>query len=111
MISGNQFGYGIQILNGSSGNEILGNYIGTDATGLHALGNFFGIFLEDAPFTSIGGTTPGAGNVISGNTIDGIFAEENFSTGARPRQLADPGKLDRHRCHRRSRLLATAQTA
>ena len=34
LISGNDFGEGLEILNGSTANQVLGNYIGTDATGL-----------------------------------------------------------------------------
>jgi hypothetical protein len=49
---------------------VQGNYIGTDATGTHALGNgHSGFFLED-PLSKpdqIGGTAPGAGNLISAN--------------------------------------------
>jgi hypothetical protein len=79
VISGNQFGYGVEIFNDSTGNAILGDYIGTDATGLGALGNFYGILLIDAPSTSIGGSTPGAGNLLSGNIISGVFTTENFN--------------------------------
>ena len=53
IISGN-YGPGIGISNGSSGNEIYGNYIGTDATGLNALGNEIGIELSAAPNTQVG---------------------------------------------------------
>jgi hypothetical protein len=81
VISGNIFGFGIQIFNGSTGNLVQGNYIGTDATGLHALGNFFGIFLEDAPFTTIGGTAAGAGNVISASSLFGINSQGGFTGG------------------------------
>jgi len=81
VISGNQSGYGIQIFSDSTGNQVLGDYIGVDATGRNALANFFGIYLIDAPSTSIGGSSAGAGNVLSGNTIDGVFASENFGTG------------------------------
>jgi hypothetical protein len=84
LISGNNFGFGIEIFNDSSSNRILGNYIGVDATGVKALGNFYGVFMIDAPNTSIGGAAAGQGNVISGNSIDGIFATQNFSTGQGP---------------------------
>lgn len=48
---------------------IQGNYIGTDATGTHALsGNAIGISVQEKNHL-IGGTTPGAGNVISGNRV------------------------------------------
>jgi hypothetical protein len=74
VISANFFG-GIEIFNGSTGNLVQGNYIGTDAAGLAPLGNFEGILLEGAPRTTIGGTAAGAGNVISGNLLEGIDIE------------------------------------
>jgi hypothetical protein len=54
-------------ISGAAG-TIQGNYIGTDATGMAALGNSTGIILTTTN-TVIGGTTPGAGNLISGNDI------------------------------------------
>jgi hypothetical protein len=56
-----------------AGNILQGNLIGTDATGTHALGNASGVLLVDGTGdNTIGGTTPGAGNVISGNTDWGL---------------------------------------
>jgi CSLREA domain-containing protein len=65
----NDFGEGIRL--GANGNTIQGNYIGTDPTGLVADGNFYGIFVT-ASGNQIGGTGAGQGNVISGNTNDGV---------------------------------------
>ena len=63
----------------ASGNVVLGNLIGTDPTGTRALGNLYdGIFVDGAPNNTIGGGSPGARNVISGNASVGI-------------QLAGPG--------------------
>ncbi|HUF54338.1 MAG TPA: hypothetical protein VMR52_11280 [Dehalococcoidia bacterium] len=60
-----------------SGNGIVvqGNYIGTDVTGSAAIGNARGIYNE-AIGTLIGGTLPGAGNLISGNTNVGVTVTE-----------------------------------
>jgi len=71
LISGN--GTGISI-NGAaaSANVVQGNLIGTTATGSAALGNRWGMFIVDAPNTTIGGTTEAARNVISGNSQYGI---------------------------------------
>ena len=81
VISGN-LDDGIQISNGSHGNTVLGNYIGTDAAGDAALGNeSIGIRIEDVADITIGGTEPGAGNVISGNDSDGIFITGTLATG------------------------------
>jgi hypothetical protein len=51
---------------------IQGNYIGTDITGTLDRGTATGVSVGSAPGTRIGGTEPGAGNLISGNGI-GIF--------------------------------------
>jgi CSLREA domain-containing protein len=67
-------------LQGVRGNLVLGNYVGTDAVGTAALGNAtYGVFLSaGATGNTVGGTDPGARNVISGNGTSGIG-------------LADPG--------------------
>ncbi len=51
--------------------RVEGNFIGTDITGTHALGNHSSgiVIYEGASGTSIGGTAPGSRNVISGNTL------------------------------------------
>jgi hypothetical protein len=50
------------------GNAVLGNYIGTDASGTQALGNSQSVdVLQGAYGNTIGGTTPGAGNIIAFN--------------------------------------------
>jgi titin len=63
-----------------SGNVIQGNYIGVTATGDADLGNqregiVFSTSSGDAPHRDnlVGGTAPGAGNVISGNGFDGVL--------------------------------------
>jgi parallel beta-helix repeat protein len=67
--------------------HIQGNLIGTDATGMIALGNQFGIFITqygDATGDVIGGVEPGARNLISGNSTDlrldcnGVVVQGNF---------------------------------
>lgn len=58
---------------GAAGNIVQGNKIGTDITGEAAIPNFFeGVILANAPDNSIGGTSAGAGNLISGNDAAGI---------------------------------------
>lgn len=53
--------------------KIEGNFIGTDATGREDLGNgTSGVLLIDARNTTVGGTTPDARNLISGNASDGV---------------------------------------
>ncbi|MFP6658937.1 MAG: hypothetical protein VB853_12210, partial [Pirellulales bacterium] len=72
VISGNE-GDGIRITGKKSANNtIAGNLIGTNAAGDAAIGNKQGIRLESVNNT-IGGDASGAGNVISGNSINGII--------------------------------------
>ena len=57
----------------SNGNVIQGNFIGTNFDGTAAIGNkFSGIIFNGASNNTIGGTQPGARNVISGNQSNGI---------------------------------------
>ena len=66
----------------AAGNVISGNYIGTSVTGLKSLGNVFnGLEISAAPGNIIGGTNPGAGNVISGNGESGIYLLTSGATG------------------------------
>jgi CSLREA domain-containing protein len=68
-------------------NFVMGNYIGTDVTGTVALGNQWdGILIDGSGYNVIGGTTSGAGNVISANHLSGVamaggFAKENAVQG------------------------------
>ena len=82
IISGNA-GAGVT-LNLSFNNPALtlkGNYIGTDATGTLKLGNMYGVSIGGA--ATIGGTEPGAGNVISGNDQAGVFLGSGITNGAK----------------------------
>jgi len=66
-------GKGLQLRYGGTGTLIQGNRIGTTPDGTAALGNLEGIVVWiDASDTTIGGTTPAARNVVSGNQRDGI---------------------------------------
>jgi parallel beta-helix repeat protein len=69
-ISGN--GGGVELI-GATGDTVQGNLIGTNAAGTSALGNNLGVGVDytSGPNT-IGGTSSGSGNVISGNTGTGI---------------------------------------
>jgi titin len=74
VVSGNING-GMDV--GGTNLVIQGNYVGTDATGNAALGNApYGIVAEGSGAT-IGGTSPGAGNVISGNGNFGLSVAFN----------------------------------
>jgi CSLREA domain-containing protein len=71
-IFGDCFGAGVSV-DAGTGNTIEGNYIGTDVTGTVALGNaVYGVAV--ASNNTVGGTTFGARNIISGNGLGGVFA-------------------------------------
>jgi parallel beta-helix repeat protein len=60
-------------LRDTSLNQIQGNYIGINAAGTAARGNGgTGVSLDNSSNNTIGGTTAGAGNIISGNGDTGI---------------------------------------
>jgi len=73
VVSGNN-NSGIVIQGGGAGNNILtGNYIGTDYSGMSAVGNnFYGVIITEGSYNTVGGSTPSARNVISGNTHTGV---------------------------------------
>jgi hypothetical protein len=67
---------------GATGNLVQGNLIGTDANGLHGLGNGLdGVFLDGAVQTLIGGTSPALRNIISGNSAVGVRIAGAGSSG------------------------------
>jgi hypothetical protein len=69
-------------LSGVDNISILGNRIGTDASGTQALGNGSdGIYFLGGTNVRIGGTALGAGNVISSNAGNGIFIQGPSTTG------------------------------
>ncbi len=81
LISGNQ-GHGVELHGGAGGNILEGNTIGTDVHGLVDLGNARnGVWVNDSPNNRIGGSTPGTGNLISGNDWWGVQIEHDDSTG------------------------------
>jgi CSLREA domain-containing protein/uncharacterized repeat protein (TIGR01451 family) len=81
VISGN-LGSGVVLLNvAATTNQVLGNFIGTGATGTSTVANLSdGVSIIAAPNNTIGGTTAGAGNVISGNS-NGVHIIDASATG------------------------------
>jgi len=66
----------------SNGNQVKGNYIGTNATGTAAVPNVAGVRIRiGASGNVIGGTAAGEGNVISGNSNNGIWLSESTTLG------------------------------
>ena len=89
LISGNRWG-GVSIGHpdipwAPSENRILGNRIGTDISGMIALPNGYGVTIHLSGSNRVGGSEPGAGNIISGNTYQGVqlaeAATSNFVQG------------------------------
>ena len=81
IISGNNDGVGIDG-SGATSNLVQGNFIGTDNSGMVALGNNrFGVFIDSfATNNTVGGTTAGARNVISGNAGTGVALNSNSNS-------------------------------
>lgn len=68
--------------NAGARNTIAGNFIGTDVTGQLARGNGQGISIDGGLDNTVGGTTPAARNIISGNNEWGVFL---YGNGVGPR--------------------------
>jgi titin len=78
VISGNS-SYGLAIGETNTDNTVVqGNLIGVNINGTVAMYNTFAgiVVYGDAHFTQIGGTTPGARNIISGNLSQGIIISD-----------------------------------
>jgi titin len=80
VIAGNNR-YGVLI--SGSGNLVEGNFIGTQKDGVHALGNAFsGVFVTNGGANNtIGGTKPGAGNIIANSGADGVLIGSDPNAG------------------------------
>ncbi|MFO0909864.1 MAG: DUF4347 domain-containing protein [Isosphaeraceae bacterium] len=75
-------GGGIRLELGTTGVVVEGNEIGTDASGTTCIPNaFYGIQILDSPGNLIGGSIPGAGNLIAGNGGRGIDVDGSTSVG------------------------------
>jgi hypothetical protein len=75
VVSGNawattEIGAGIFLV--ASGNTVSGNYVGTDPSGTVRRPNSYQGINDEVGGNVIGGTTPGAGNLVSGNQQSGI---------------------------------------
>jgi hypothetical protein len=79
----NRWDTGIEIFGaGSSNNRVEGNRIGTNAAGTAALPNTaFGVIINSASNNIVGGTTPAARNLVSGNANTGVSIQQNGASG------------------------------
>ena len=81
VISGNG---NVALFVATSGNIIQGNFIGTQRDGRNPLGNHQGIGfvgVGNANNNLVGGTVPGAGNIIAFNDMQGVLGEAAAGTG------------------------------
>jgi titin len=82
VISGNYVGVNLALISpAGSPNTVLGNLIGTDASGQKPLGNIVGIYINGAAGDDVGGAATGSANVISANTSVGVEILGSGSTG------------------------------
>ena len=71
---------GVVITNDAVANVVQGNYVGTNAAGTGAIGySTLGIVVDESLDSMIGGSAPGQGNLISGNSSIGILVQGNDS--------------------------------
>ena len=95
VISGN-LGGGIQLSGTSQGTDVVGNFIGSDRNGKHALGNHGnGIWIVSSN-NQIGGTAAGTGNVIAFNSQDGVLVDTGTNNSIQSNSVfsnASPGIL------------------
>ena len=82
VISGNAFNGVVLDFSGTSHNVVEGDFIGTDVTGTKAIANGQdGVQIAGgASFNTVGGTTAGARDIISGNEIVGVFVSGSGTT-------------------------------
>jgi uncharacterized protein (DUF2141 family) len=67
------------VSNAATGNVVRSNYIGTNPAGAPGLGNVSGVVVDNAPGNTIGGSTSADRNIISGNSLFGVWLN---NTGA-----------------------------
>ena len=71
---------GVQLDNAGDGNRVVGNSIGTNAAETAVIPNGIGVELDGMTDAQIGSTSPGAANVIGGNSDTGILVAVNSTS-------------------------------
>ena len=64
---------------GATGNVVIGNYIGTDATGTQPIINNAGVYVDTAKNNRIGGTTIAERNIVAGSNTGGVIIDGSFA--------------------------------
>lgn len=75
---------GVNVASQATGmnNTIIGNFIGTNASGTAAISNVIGVRVSGSTNTTIGGATAASRNIISGNSGAGVQVTLALSTNA-----------------------------
>jgi titin len=81
VIAGNGVGVAIRD-SGTTGNNVMGNFLGTDISGAVGLNGGSVLVEAGAEGNTIGGTTPGSRNVMSGNGYPYFFGAVMLREGA-----------------------------
>ncbi len=76
IVSGNGL-YGIHLRGLSDDNQVWGNRIGTDRLGVTAVPNQTGLFVRNSNNNQLGGDVVDKGNLIAGNSLDGLRLFDN----------------------------------
>jgi CSLREA domain-containing protein len=73
--------HGVRIHNGATGNAVRGNTIGLNEAGAADRGNAnSGVLLDNAPDNFVGGINPDYGNLIAGNSANGVLVQGGSSS-------------------------------
>jgi len=87
-IASGNYRWGIAIGGSSTDNKVQGNYVGLDITGTIAVPNGndsgYGLLISGSSNNLVGGTEPGARNLISGNKGTGIGLNRYFTGDGSP---------------------------
>ena len=80
---------------GTTLNQVLGNYIGTNSAGANLGNTGHGVYVNNVPGNTVGGTVAGSGNVIAFNGGDGVYVEgqNGYQTGIHLNSIHSNGGL------------------
>ncbi|MCC6128790.1 MAG: Ig-like domain repeat protein [Acidobacteria bacterium] len=94
VISGNSTTAGVVLQTaGSTGNRIIGNYIGVNAAGTGPLPNRWGFYSFYGPQITVGGPSAPESNLIAFNTEQGVLLQGSVSNTVRRNSIHSNGTL------------------